>query len=131
MRSSALLLAGNPEIPVCVCRLRYFLHAGCEWPGNFPARLREGEHAGYICETLFLRREVFARVGFFDETLATAEDVDWYSRARQAGIVIAEIPEVLLRKRVHDRNISLTQAGIQGDLLRALRGSIRRKGGAQ
>lgn len=113
---------------ICVCRLRYFLHPGCKWPANFPERLREGDHAGYICETLFLRKEVFALVGFFNETLATAEDVDWYSRARQAGVTIIEIPEVLLRKRVHDRNISLTQKNTQADLLRALRENIHRKG---
>jgi glycosyltransferase involved in cell wall biosynthesis len=124
------LLMANPAISICVCRLRYFLERGCDWPGNFPKKLRDGEHTGYICETLFLRREVFAQVGLFDETLATAEDVDWFARARKAGFAIGEVPAVLLHKRVHDRNISLTGAGAQSDLMRALRGNILRKGGA-
>ena len=127
LEKQASLLMSNPEISICVCRLRYFLDPSCQWPRNFPGKLKEGEHTGYICETLFLRREVFAQVGLFDETLATAEDVDWFARARSAGLTIGEVPEMLLRKRVHDRNISLTQAGIQSDLMRALLRSVRRK----
>jgi len=120
-------LMAHPAAAGCVCRLRYFLHEGCRWPANFPERLRSGEPAGFICETLLCRREIFDRVGLFDEKFATAEDVDWYSRARDAGEEIAVVPEVLLHKRVHERNISLIMPGIQGDLIRALHGSIRRK----
>jgi len=121
------LLVSQPECAIAICRFRYFLHEGCAWPANFPERLRTGDHTGRICETLVCRREAFAQAGLFDERLETAEDVDWYARAQHAGLAVGEVPEVLLHKRVHDRNISLTSPSGRNDLMRALGESIRRK----
>ncbi|MGB8354526.1 MAG: glycosyltransferase [Chthoniobacteraceae bacterium] len=130
LERQAGMLGADPLLSACVCKLRYFLETGCDWPASFPERLRQGDVTGYICETLLARREVFERVGVFDESLTTAEDVDWYARARRAGLVIGEEPGVLLRKRVHDRNISITDAQASGNLLRVLRGNIRGRSAA-
>lgn len=82
-----------------------------------------------VMETLLARREIFGRVGRFDPRFPVGEDTDWFARARDAGLGPVVLPEVLVRKRVHGGNASLSAARTNDLLLRALRHSIARKRG--
>jgi glycosyltransferase involved in cell wall biosynthesis len=53
------------------------------------------------------RRQLFERVGGFDESLGDAEDTDWILRAWEAGARKLVTPEVFLHYRVHDASITL------------------------
>jgi hypothetical protein len=77
--------------------------------------------------TLVVRKTVFDQIGLFDTTFKTAEDVDWFSRANDRQIAMAVLPQVLLHKRVHDKNISLNADKNNVNLLKALRQSVQRK----
>ena len=81
-------------------------------------------------ETLLTRREVFEIVGRFDVNYTTAEDVDWFARAKDLGLPMGSIPEALVYKRVHGANSSLTDSLNTRCVLRALRESIQRRKGA-
>jgi GT2 family glycosyltransferase len=81
----------------------------------------------FIMETLVARRRAFERVGVFDTSYHVAEDVDWFARAKDAGLVIEVVGEVLLHKRVHARNASLGAPDNDDLLLRAVRASLLRK----
>jgi GT2 family glycosyltransferase len=74
-----------------------------------------------------VRPAAFARIGGFDTALAIGGDTDWFARARDAGLKMAVLPELLLRKRVHGGNASLTDPQINQQLLAALRSSLARK----
>ena len=78
-------------------------------------------------ETLLARRNLFDAVGFHDAGLQTAGDVDWYARVFDAGIVGHVCDQVLVHKRVHNRNTSLTDNSNNAQLLLALRRSVQRK----
>ena len=80
-------------------------------------------------ETLLARREVFDLVGPFDTSFVTGEDLDWFARARDAGVPLVQVERVLLTKYVHDSNASLTDPGIDAALFRLLSASLRRKRG--
>jgi GT2 family glycosyltransferase len=53
---------------------------------------------------LLARRRVFERVGGFDVRLAVGDDTDWFARVQAAGLMDAVVPQVLLHRRIHDRN---------------------------
>jgi hypothetical protein len=59
--------------------------------------------------------------------MALAEDVDWFARAADGHVPMAVVPEVLLRKRVHDTNASSDAQTSNRELLKALKRSIERK----
>ena len=82
-------------------------------PELAPGRYRVGAAPVYgavLGATLF-RRECFARVGPFDTAVHLAPAVDWVARARTAGVVQGWVEPVVLRRRLHGSNISLTAAG--------------------
>jgi hypothetical protein len=70
---------------------------------------------------------VFEKVGYFDPLLSTAEDVDWYSRASDKQIPCQMLPDVLLQKRIHEKNASLQIKKNNQNLLAALREAVARK----
>lgn len=120
-------MAQNPDLLFTATMVEHFLEEGAEIPPHFRAELLERAHPGLIMETLVARKQVFEVVGLFDPSFPVGEDTDWYARAKDAGVPMAVLPEVLVRKRVHGANSSLNEKGINELLLRAVRGSISRK----
>jgi glycosyltransferase involved in cell wall biosynthesis len=59
--------------------------------------------------SLLCHSDVFDRVGGFDKDLVCANDVDWFRRAFKLGIERIDVPEVLVKKRIHGENLSLHQ----------------------
>ncbi len=122
-------LAARPDALLSFTHVQHVLAEGAAPPPGFRAELLEKPVPGFIMETLVARRAAFERIGFFDPAFAVAEDVDWFSRARDAGLPAVVVPETLVLKRVHDTNASLTTAANNQLLLKALRQSLARKRG--
>jgi glycosyltransferase involved in cell wall biosynthesis len=120
-------LLANPEVQYCTGRAKFFLQPGYQPPAGFRQELLEGDHAAHIMETLLVRKPLFDLIGNFSVGLSTAEDVDWFSRSRDRQIAWASLPTVLVHKRVHDDNTSLTVPENNRNLLQAVRQSIARK----
>jgi len=122
-------LDGHPGVEYVISRVEYFLEPGCGLPAGFRPNLLEGDHLGRMPETLVARRGLFARIGGFNPDLPLQEDVDWFARAKDAGAVMGVVPEVLVKKRVHDHNTSLHLDLESRHLLRVMRDSVRRQRG--
>ncbi len=96
-------------------------------PAGFRKELLKGTHVGRLIGTLVSRKSIVEKVGMFNTTLSTAEDVDWFSRANDQQVTMALIPKVLMHKRVHCRNISQNVDENNRNLLKTLRKSVHRK----
>lgn len=120
-------LRAHPECQYVVCRIRSFLEPGDTPPAGFRRELLEQTPVAYIMETLLARRGLFNVVGLHDPDLPTGGDVDWYARAFDAGVVGYACDQVLVHKRVHDCNTSLTDSSTNAQLLQVLRRSVQRK----
>lgn len=127
LRVQVNFLVAHPEIQYCIAQVKFFLEPGFSIPGGFRRELLEGDHVGYIMETLVSRRQVFERVGTLDARLAIGNDTDWFARAHDAHVPMAVLPDVLLNKRIHDANLSSDGDMIAQDLLKAFKHSIDRK----
>jgi glycosyltransferase involved in cell wall biosynthesis len=92
---------------VCVAMVQSF------WMPELNAEYQRLRHhpraqpvAGYISGTMMARRDVFDRVGLFDERLWFGDSAEWFTRAEHLGVEVALLPDVLLYHRMHDGNIS-------------------------
>jgi hypothetical protein len=59
---------------------------------------------------LLIRRADFEHVGPFREDLEIGSAIEWYARARDAGLSELVLPDIVLQRRVHGANLSLTTA---------------------
>ena len=79
--------------------------------------------------TMLIRRASFERVGAFSPAWQIGEFVDWYLRACEAGLVLRQLPDVVLRRRVHARNKGRIEQQAQRDYLRIIRLALQRRSG--
>jgi glycosyltransferase involved in cell wall biosynthesis len=77
--------------------------------------------------TMVLRREVFGLVGGFDEDMRPAEDLDWMLRASEAGVEIARLRDVVLRRRVHPDSLTQDADEARTALFRVFKARIDRR----
>jgi glycosyltransferase involved in cell wall biosynthesis len=84
--------------------------------------------AGYSSVTMLARREAFDRVGMLDVTLRHGNDRDWFCRAAEHGIAMEMMPDVLVRRRLHETNRSAAlSADSRAEYLRILKASLDRR----
>lgn len=75
---------------------------------------QEGGSIGQVLSTTLFRRNLFEKIGHFDETLRLAEDIDLYLRA----IAHSPIPLVFqpaIRYRIHAGNMSKKQSVVNSE----------------
>jgi glycosyltransferase involved in cell wall biosynthesis len=73
------------------------------------------------------RRRAFDRAGLLDAEVRNAEDVEWLLRARQAGVRVITIDDVVTRYRLRPGSLTRDRAGSQQALLTTLHRSIARR----
>ncbi len=120
-------LESHTETDAVLCQVEHFLEDGLDCPPGFRPELLGTARPGWIMEALVARPEVFQRVGGFNPAFAVSEDSDWFARAKDGGLKLAVLPEMLVRKRVYGGNATLTGPQTNPLLLKALRSSIQRK----
>lgn len=127
------LLDASPDVGMCITHLRNV------WAEHLDAERRGlGQHAfandppGYVFQTSLIRRNVFERAGMLDEKLRRAEDVEWFARARDAGIVLAIVPEVLVYRHLHGQNtahaVESTASDQYDQLLEVMAARLKQRG---
>jgi glycosyltransferase involved in cell wall biosynthesis len=94
-----------PELTLCFTRFQNF------W---IPELAHEAERyrndpmaaplAAWSIGTLLVARAVFARLGPFREQLRGNENMLWFLHAAGQGATIEVLPEVLMRRRIHELN---------------------------
>ena len=76
---------------------------------------------GYIPSSVLLRRSSFDEIGPIDESLQNGGWVDWYMRAKAAGLREQVLDGVYVRRRIHGTNNWAVQEQSGAGYLRALR----------
>lgn len=87
-----------------------------------------GGHGAITHPCAMMRITSLRLVGGYDEEYSTAEDIDLWLRLGEVG-ELANLPDVLLKYRLHDRSISAISGQVQRDAARrACENAWRRRG---
>jgi glycosyltransferase involved in cell wall biosynthesis len=98
-------LIENPDIGYNICKIRNFIETGVNLHPKITSSLLENEQIGFA--TIVAHKDLFDKIGGFDPRYKIGEDFDWYSRAKDAGIKMAILPDILLNRRIHNHNLSI------------------------
>lgn len=122
-------LSAHPEAAGVCSRFRNFFDPSAPPPPGIRKErfLDENVEKMPSLGSLLIRREAFDRAGPFNPELRTGSDIDWFARAKDTGVKIESIPDVLMHRRLHDGNLSYAVADNRANLMRILRDSIERK----
>src|SRR5438552_10464621 len=131
LRRQAECLMAEPELDYCIGLVQAFLDRSITVPpAGFPSELLGVDVPGYLIETLVARRRAFERAGYFDRSFRQAEDTEWYARARQLGLEMEMIDEVLVHKRLHGNSTTYSVARARQwrrEILRVVKQTLERR----
>jgi len=119
-------LLENPDIGYVLSYHQNFLEPGFSRPDWLRPELLNKSAPG-VLPTLLVRRRVMDAVGWFNPQYRTGEDTDWFARAQDTRVSRMTLPETLLYRRIHARNLSNQAKHSNEELMRILQASIRRK----
>lgn len=112
-----------PGLDYSIGKLRYFLDAPNEIPYGFKPSLLLKEHVAYMPGCFLGKRELFFKIGQFDESLKVAMDIEWFYNLKMSQAKGHGLADCVLNKRVHRNNLSYTLAErqvYQNELLQVL-----------
>lgn len=100
----------NPNLDISLGRVEFFLDSPDKIPLGFKASLLEKNHLGNMPGCFLGKRSIFDQLGLFETHWKVASDLIWFSQMRKSSAVIHELDQVVLKKRVHNANLSYTTA---------------------
>ncbi len=103
-------LCDAPNYDYSIGHVKYFTENADALPRGFKLSLLLGSHRALMPGCFVGKRSLFDRIGFFDESLRVATDIQWFHDLKLTGAPCHELNEHVLNKRVHDSNLSYTLA---------------------
>lgn len=122
--------AANPDLNMVFGYVQQFYSP--ELSAEERARISHGgeQLSGYVAGALLIKREALLHAGPFATHWRVGEFIDWYVKAREQGMQSLLLPDVVLRRRIHTRNMGIREQSSRTDYARIIKASLdrRRKG---
>lgn len=99
-------LRAHPEAQFVIGQVRFFLEPGCPPPTTMKPEIFEADHLARMPGALLARRTLFETAGNFDPSFGISTDIEWFARVMALGVPNGAVPGVVIRKRVHETNLS-------------------------
>jgi len=120
-------LYNHPDVGFVVANRRMFIEEGTEKPPWYREHIFEKDRVCFGPSALVARKSVFNKVGLYDLSYRYGESAEWLTRAKDAGVRKAILPETLLLLRVHDQNLTYHLDEMRSNILKALKASVDRQ----
>lgn len=90
---------------------------------SIPIETMPGHHAG----TMLIKKEAFLRVGLFKPALRIGEFIDWYARVTELNLKRVMLPDVIMKRRIHQANLGRLQRDQRSGYVHALKAALDRR----
>lgn len=127
LERQARLLAERRELQLCFTGIVNFRMPGTPDPPDRPFPGDEWPQSPFSPCTLMARRTLFDQIGTFDPDIRSGEDTEWFLRVMMRQIPYYVIPDVMVRRRMHDTNLTRTNPPSQARLLKLVKLTLDRK----
>ncbi len=126
LEAQLALLKAHSEVDVVFCHAEQFVSEDAQGVvASVPERLRH--LPAVYASGMLARRAAFERVGGFDERYVCSDVIDWIMRARQQGLGVSTLPDVLVRRRWHTGNISRAARLLGDEYARVVKAALDRR----
>jgi len=106
LERQAAYLRAHPEAAFVIGQVQFFLEPGCPPPPTMKPEVFAGDYLARMPGALLARRTLFDEVGAFDTSFGVATDMEWFARVMALEIPSGAVEGVVIRKRVHETNLS-------------------------
>lgn len=97
-------MQNNPEIMAVFGRAEDFISEELTEQQKSALKPRPESYGGVLPGCALIRKEVFGKIGLFDEGLKSGETVSWLLKLRESGICTVTVEQTVLKRRLHLTN---------------------------
>lgn len=91
---------------LCFCNFINFLtNPQTQRPSWVTQRSLETESQGFIPSTMLAQKEIFKKVGFYNESYQVGSDSEWLMRAKEKNVKMSRVDKILVKRRIHPNNL--------------------------
>lgn len=121
----ACLLA-NPNLDACFGFVQQFISP--DLPAEVQAGIACPDHSqpGWLKQTMLIRRAAFAKTGLFNPTYHVGDFIDWFIRAKEAGLHYTMIDKLTTYRRLH-RSGLVSQTQYHHEFAHILKAALDRR----
>jgi len=120
-------LAGDGALDMVFGHVEQFYSPELQAALKGKIKIVEAVLPGYVPGAMLIKKEAFLKVGYFNPDLKVGEFMDWIIRARDGDLRSVMLPDVVLKRRIHDANAGLREKESRKDYLRVLKASLDRQ----
>ena len=120
-------LTAHPDCEAVTGHLVRFAQPRCTAPPQYYDGWLNRPVPAYTLSGFLIRSSAFRNVGDFNPILTVGCDHDWFARAKDRGLSFKVLPQIVLRKRIHEGNLSHNLPVYQRELLIFTRQSLARR----
>lgn len=124
------VLAEKPKLDGISGHFSSFLCPTNDPETNKRYRLADKPEPGWVLGAMLLRRRCFERLEPFAENLWAGYFIDWFDRARAAGLAFGMSPDVVLRRRIRPGSLGHRSQKRDGAMVEMARRAIERRRGS-
>lgn len=121
------VLQSEPELGFVLAHQLIRLSPGVSKPGWLKPEQVDNPCVGYLPGTLLVRRTTVDRIGPFNTGYRSGSDSEWFFRAKDQGVPMKILDDVLLHREIHSHNQSHDTATANQELLRMVRASLKQR----
>jgi len=120
-------LQRNNQAKIITGKQSWFLDGlDCRPPWVKENQLKENLD-GYLLGCVIVKKDLFIKYGLFDTAFRYASDFDWFFRLKDGNEEFFHVNEIVLKKRIHQKNESRHAEASLNELTAAIHRSILRK----
>ena len=120
-------LEEHQDADIIIGRQKWFLHNLTLPPSWVKQEQMSNDLDGYLLGCALLRKSLFTRFGLFDVSFRFSSDFDWFFNLKDNGVTFYSIEQIILYKRIHEKNESRHTDLSLKELSKALFNSVKRK----
>jgi len=121
--------AADPELEIVGGQIQNFFSPELDPDTLPPVHCHPEPLPGFSASVQMVRRASLLAVGLFDTSWLLGSDLDWFMRARERGLKEALVPEVLVKRRLHQHNSGIIYKDHAGERIQVLRAALERRRG--
>jgi glycosyltransferase involved in cell wall biosynthesis len=117
----------HPEVDIVSGHVQQFLSPDIPQSVRQNIRYSDGLIAGHVIPAMLIKRSSFFRVGLFEPQWKVGAEMSWYLRAREAGLAMLVLPDLVLLRRIHANNKGITRRSFIKQRTRILKAALDRR----
>lgn len=118
----------DKDLDICFTLMKSFISPDLSQDSKNLKYCPKENQPAHIPSSCIIKKSSFLKVGFLDEKYKNADFVDWLNRAKENKLKILTIDEVLISRRIHETNISISNKSIvHSEYIKTIRESLKRK----